>query len=120
MKKSIGECTHLLLELSSIYEIKSPDTNFDELIKKIYGDVSSLEKYEEEENAQLNKQSIMNNEYYDAESIKRRILHQNEQRVSQFYKIIFEEWNIYRSLFSTPHTRVFVCFFLDTRKRSLV
>jgi len=56
-----------------------PDTNFDELVQKIYGDVSSLEKYEEEENAQLNKQNI---KYYDAESVKRRILHQNEQRVS--------------------------------------
>ena len=60
-----------------------PDTNFDELIRKIYGNVSSIEKYEEEENAQLNKQNIMNNQYYDAESVKRRILQQNEQRVSQ-------------------------------------
>lgn len=59
-----------------------PDTNFDELIKKIYGDVSSLERHEEEENAQLNKQNILNNEYFDAESVKRRIMHQNEQRVS--------------------------------------
>ncbi len=57
-------------------------TNFDELIRKIYGDVSSIEKYEEEENAQLNKRKIMNNEYYNAESVKRSILQQNEQRVS--------------------------------------
>lgn len=59
-----------------------PDTNFDELIKKIYGDVSSLERHEEMENAQLNKQNILNNEYFDAESVKRKIMHQNEQRVS--------------------------------------
>jgi hypothetical protein len=64
-----------------------PDTNFDELIRKIYGNVSSIEKYEEEENAQLNKQNIMNNQYYDAESVKRRILQQNEQRVSQYWRI---------------------------------
>lgn len=56
-----------------------PDTNFDELIKKIYGDVSSREKSEEEENAELNKLN-MNNEH--SESRKRRILYQSNQRVS--------------------------------------
>ena len=56
-----------------------PDTNFDELINSIYGDVEKLEKYEEEEITKLNKKN-MNNAY--AESRKRGILYQAEQRVS--------------------------------------
>ncbi|KAL7425709.1 hypothetical protein ACHAXH_000261, partial [Discostella pseudostelligera] len=79
LRSGMKQCPQCRIYIPSRRSLR-PDTNFDELIKKIYGDVSSLEKYEEEENAQLNKQSIMNNEYYDAESIKRRILHQNEQR----------------------------------------
>ncbi|KAL3763989.1 hypothetical protein ACHAW5_007608 [Stephanodiscus triporus] len=54
-----------------------PDTNFDELIKSIYGDIEELEKLEELEIEKLNKKN-MNNAY--AESRKRGMLHQAEQR----------------------------------------
>lgn len=51
-----------------------PDVNFDNLIKSIYGDVEKLEKYEEEEAAKLNKESV--------EIRKRSALHQqNMQKV---------------------------------------
>lgn len=60
----------------------SPDTNFDELIEAIYGDVEQLEKDEQDEITKLNKKN-MNNAY--AESRKRGILYQAEQRVSEIF-----------------------------------
>ncbi len=65
--------------LFHIFITQSPDTNFDELIKSIYGDIEQLEKFEEEEIKKSNKKN-MNNAY--AESRKRGMLYQAEQRVS--------------------------------------
>lgn len=68
--------------LFRIFVTQSPDTNFDELIKSIYGDIEELEKLEELEIEKLNKKN-MNNAY--AESRKRGMLHQAEQRVSDLF-----------------------------------
>mmetsp|Transcript_28541 Transcript_28541/g.60498 ORF Transcript_28541/g.60498 Transcript_28541/m.60498 type:complete len:302 (-) Transcript_28541:883-1788(-) len=70
------ECPQCRIHIPSRRSLR-PDTNFDELIKSIYGDVEKLEKYEEEEITKLNKKN-MNNAY--AESRKRGILYQAEQR----------------------------------------
>mmetsp|Transcript_41177 Transcript_41177/g.67605 ORF Transcript_41177/g.67605 Transcript_41177/m.67605 type:complete len:280 (+) Transcript_41177:13-852(+) len=70
------ECPQCRIHIPSRRSLR-PDTNFDELIKSIYGDVEKLEKYEEEEITKSNKKN-MNNAY--AESRKRGILYQSEQR----------------------------------------
>ena len=67
-----------------------PDTNFDELIKSLYGDVEKLEKYEDDEITKMNKKN-MNNAY--AESRKRGIRFQAEQRVSVLLQYVsVNEW----------------------------
>eukprot|EP00571_Detonula_confervacea_P013387 CAMPEP_0172303306 /NCGR_PEP_ID=MMETSP1058-20130122/4852_1 /TAXON_ID=83371 /ORGANISM="Detonula confervacea, Strain CCMP 353" /LENGTH=306 /DNA_ID=CAMNT_0013014057 /DNA_START=38 /DNA_END=958 /DNA_ORIENTATION=- len=70
------ECPQCRIHIPSRRSLR-PDTNFDELINSLYGDIEKLEKYEEAEIKKLNKKN-MNNAY--AESRKRGILHQAEQR----------------------------------------
>ncbi|KAL7544251.1 hypothetical protein ACHAWF_007631 [Thalassiosira exigua] len=70
------ECPQCRIHIPSRRSLR-PDSNFDSLINSIYGDVEKLEQYEEEEITKLNKKNI-NNAY--AESRKRGILYQAEQR----------------------------------------
>ena len=55
-----------------------PDTNFDQLIQSIYGDIEQLEKFEEEEIAKQNKKNM--NNVLNSDSRKRGMLYQAEQR----------------------------------------
>ena len=66
----------LMSNIHSSWKHTSPDTNFDDLIKSIYGDVEQLEKYEQETITKLNKQKNMNNAY-----TKSRMMGLQKQRV---------------------------------------
>lgn len=96
--------------LNAVYGIR-PDTNFDELILGIYGDIEKLEKYEEEEVLKLNKKN-MNNAY--AESRKRGIMYQAEQRVRTFCSLVF--WANSNSMLIPPLT---VSCSIATEKKSV-
>jgi hypothetical protein len=74
-----------------------PDTNFDELIKSIYGDLEQLEEFEEKEIEKLNKKNI-NNAY--SESCKRGMLYQTEQRVGDFLVLWCKKYTLLNVLSS--------------------
>lgn len=75
---SLMHCVYQSKFMFIFFCVHSQDTNFDELIKSIYGDVGKLEKYEEDEIKKLNKKN-MNNAY--AESRKMGMMNQALQRV---------------------------------------
>jgi hypothetical protein len=71
---------HLIDNPPVILPNRRPDHGFDNLIQNIYGDITALEKQEEQEIEKLNRDKHMNNAY--AESRMRGILNQAIQRVS--------------------------------------
>ena len=72
-------CVFLILHIPLQQKIYSPDTNFDQLIQGIYGDIEQLEKFQDEEIAKQNKKNM--NNVYNEDSRKRGMLNQAEQRV---------------------------------------
>eukprot|EP00978_Attheya_sp_CCMP212_P026722 scaffold88403_cov55-Attheya_sp.AAC.6 len=69
---------HLIDTPPVILRNRRPDYGFDKLIENIYGDITALEKQEEQEIEKLNRDKHMNNAY--AESRMRGILNQAIQR----------------------------------------
>jgi len=69
---------HLIDNPPVILPNRRPDHGFDNLIQNIYGDITALEKQEEQEIEKLNRDKHMNNAY--AESRMRGILNQAIQR----------------------------------------
>uniref|UniRef100_A0A7S2UQJ8 RING-type E3 ubiquitin transferase n=1 Tax=Attheya septentrionalis TaxID=420275 RepID=A0A7S2UQJ8_9STRA len=71
------ECPSCRVHIPSRRNLR-PDHGFDNLIQNIYGDITALEKQEEQEIEKLNRDKHMNNAY--AESRMRGILNQAIQR----------------------------------------
>lgn len=71
------ECPTCRVHIPSKRSVR-PDPGFDALLKSIYGDIATLEKYEEEKTLRLNKEKNMNN--VTSESRKLGIRQQSKQQ----------------------------------------
>ena len=78
LRVGIKQCPQCRIHIPSRRSFR-PDTNFDQLIQSIYGDIEQLEKFEEEEIAKQNKKNM--NNVLNSDCRKRGMLYQAEQRV---------------------------------------